>query len=354
MRTKLHKDQSGLASLVIAILIIIILSTIVTGFLQIIRHEQRRSLDRQLSSQAFYAAESGVNDAVKAINEQGFSGDKTTCQPYATGTASAPTAISGKSNMLTANGSVKYTCLLIDQSPGSIEYKSIRPAHATAFPVTSANGVPVSGITLSWRDTTAGYDKFRPVSDISFTSEAKWNSTGLLKVDIVPADTLDRNAFISNTKTYYLYPNASNGSSTGTIDYGSSNSGDIVDGQCTGTGDNAKCSVSISGLPSTSSYVRVTSMYRAVSLKVTGTTSVGSAITDFKDVQVQVDVTGQAADVTRRIQVRLPHNRTDVPDYSLSSMDTLCKRFLIVPRDPGLPNAVLPEDGDSACAVTGQ
>ena len=45
----------------------IVMSLIVLGFAQISRRNQRESLDRQLSTQAFYAAESGVNDARELI-----------------------------------------------------------------------------------------------------------------------------------------------------------------------------------------------------------------------------------------------------------------------------------------------
>src|ERR1039458_10050844 len=79
--TKIKDDQSGFASIVIASVIILVLSLITVGFAQLMQREQRSALDRQLSSQAYYAAESGINDAVSAINS-GFNVAKSTCPEY--------------------------------------------------------------------------------------------------------------------------------------------------------------------------------------------------------------------------------------------------------------------------------
>lgn len=343
MSNNMHKNQKGMASLVIAILIIIILSTLVTGFLQIIRREGRRSLDRQLSSQAFYAAESAVNDATKAINDQNFQGNKTTCAPFPAG--GGPAALSGNSNKLTADGSVSYTCLLIDQQPGSVVFKSIRTDHATSFPVQAGDGSPITSVTLTWRDTASGYDNFRPAAAKDFTTDSNWNSTGILRVDVVPADNLDRDSLITGMRSYFLYPNTHSGARPGVVSY-STQSGEIVNGQCAGVGDAANCSVIINGLSGNYSYVRVIALYRPVSLTVTAASG-ATPVTDLKNAQTQVDATGKAADVIRRIQVRLPRQDVDLPDYTLSSMDSLCKKFLV------LPDGVFSDGGsDASCNIS--
>ncbi len=77
--------QDGFASIVIAIIMVIVLSLITVGFAQLMRTEQRSALDKQLSSQAYYAAETGVNDAAKALNA-GYAGVKTNCAPLPTST----------------------------------------------------------------------------------------------------------------------------------------------------------------------------------------------------------------------------------------------------------------------------
>ena len=208
MQRNINKNESGLASIVIAVLIIIILSTLVLGFLQIIRREGRKSLDRQLSSQAFYAAESGVNDAAKAISQQNYTGNKITCAPLTSG----PPAITGPdSNVLSNTNNVKYTCLLIDQKPGSLAYKGIKTDRSTSFPIVSSDGQPITAITFKWRDTTVPSAAYRLPTDNKFTPKSSWNSVGILRVDIVPTGVLSHGSLVSAGRTYYLYPNGASG-----------------------------------------------------------------------------------------------------------------------------------------------
>ncbi len=58
---KLKQNESGLAAIAVTMIIMGIVTLIVVGFATLMRREQRQALDQQLSTQAFYAAESGVN-----------------------------------------------------------------------------------------------------------------------------------------------------------------------------------------------------------------------------------------------------------------------------------------------------
>ena len=339
MRKQLHKNEDGLASIVIAVLIIIIVSTLVLGFLQIIRREQRKSLDRQLSSQAFYAAESGVNAASKAISEQNFTGNKDTCALR----SFDPPAITTGTNILSTDGSVRYTCLLINQKPGSLTYKSIDTNHSTSFPVVASDGVRITSINFNWQDTTAGYASFRSSSDTKFSPLGSWNSVGLLRLDIVPTGTLSHSALLGAGRTYYLYPNTNSGIGPGSVDMNADQSGAIVNGHCTAAGG---CNVTVTNVPGGTYFVRVLSYYKPVALEVTAKDAT-NASKNFVEAQTLVDVTGAAADVSRRIQVTIPRQNYDISDYAIASMETLCKKFVALPP----PFSVTDEIGDPACKV---
>ena len=56
-------NEEGFASIVIALILIIVLSLLTIGFAQLARREQQTALSKQLANQAQYAAESGINDA---------------------------------------------------------------------------------------------------------------------------------------------------------------------------------------------------------------------------------------------------------------------------------------------------
>lgn len=339
MGKRLHNDQSGLASLVIAILIVIILTTMITGFLQIIGHEQRRSLDRQLGSQAFYAAESGVNDASKAISN-GYKADKTSCKPYAAASG-YPTELSGASNNLTTNTNVRYTCLLIDQTPGSLEYNPINAEHGSTFVAESVTGF-MDSLNFSWQDSS-GSTKFRTTAATTgtdFPTQGSWNSggigTGILRVDLLPinASSTSRVDIINNTRTYFFYP-SSNPAAPNTVDYLASQSGAVINGRCASSASPHYCNVTISninasnlpGITASKVYVRMRAIYNPVNVTVNAF-SLGNAVS-IRGAQILVDSTGRAADVSRRIQVRIPQQNIDLPDFTIASMDTLCKKYVL-------------------------
>ena len=111
-----NRKDSGLVSIVVAALLMVIVALITIGFARIMQREQRQALDRQLSRQALYAAESGVNDVLRAIDNgtTGYTGDsKTDCD------VSALTSIDPSDN-------IAYTCALFDKSPGELQFNVVK------------------------------------------------------------------------------------------------------------------------------------------------------------------------------------------------------------------------------------
>jgi Tfp pilus assembly protein PilX len=78
-----NSSQTGMVSIMVTMLLMLVITLIVLGFAQVSRREQIQTLDRQLSAQAFFAAESGVNDAISVIKQRLAQGlpisDKTAC-----------------------------------------------------------------------------------------------------------------------------------------------------------------------------------------------------------------------------------------------------------------------------------
>ncbi|MBP7807565.1 pilus assembly PilX N-terminal domain-containing protein, partial [Candidatus Saccharibacteria bacterium] len=108
---KITSNQAGLVSIVVTMVFLSVITLITVSFAFLMRREQRQVLDRQLSTQAFYAAESGVNDAVAALKAGTITGDIDTCgsPPYDENLSSV----------------ISYSCMLIDQSPDSLEFDPI-------------------------------------------------------------------------------------------------------------------------------------------------------------------------------------------------------------------------------------
>jgi len=316
-RLKRDKNQSGLVSIIVTMFLMIVITLIVLGFARLTRRDQRQVLDRQLSTQAFYAAESGVNDAIKVLHDSPpGSVSKSSCLP--------------DSNFPAANAildsTTSYTCLLIDPTPTSLPY-TVGTDASTVVPLNTSQ--PIKTIILSWEVTPApattsvgacpALNKLPAVSGYPSTN----CDAGVLRVDLVPVGgSFTRTSLNSSTFTALFQP-VSGGS--GTINY--PQQGAIVPANCTG-GSTPVCTASIGNLGGMNYVMRVRSMYKSNSLTISAVNAGGGAL-QLTGAQAVIDSTGKANDVLRRVvvHVKLPTNTDGVPDYAIQSKDTICKRF---------------------------
>src|SRR4051794_36665296 len=58
-----QKDESGIISLIIVAILSVVMALVAVGFAKLTDRELTQASDRELSAQAFYAAEAGINDA---------------------------------------------------------------------------------------------------------------------------------------------------------------------------------------------------------------------------------------------------------------------------------------------------
>src|SRR5688500_17746685 len=125
MRGNNKNQQSGFVAIIVTMIIMVVLILITTGFMRIIGREQRQDLDRQLSSQAFYAAETGINNAARALTDPAtpLMVDKNECGPSSTPPLSLH--FPAGSNVVDASSGIEYTCLTIDRTPRSLEYSAL-------------------------------------------------------------------------------------------------------------------------------------------------------------------------------------------------------------------------------------
>ncbi len=365
----INKNEAGVVPIIITIFIMIILGLITIGFAQLMRREQRHVLDRQLSTQAFYAAETGVNDAVKAL-AKGYALNKTSCAPDAPGAAAGDPFIAGKNKLDAATGIVQYTCLIIDPAPNTLEYGSVGTDHSTGVLVQSQGSTAISSIEVSWQgqnsDTTDTFVNrtprdFPPLTtkdpDPACTSTTCWPSqTGVLRMSLTPMNAFDRDNLIKNTYTAMLYPFP--GAGPGTTTYASGQAdpaqGQIVDGGCaavisSGAKQFRYCNAIIDGLSQKSYFLRLKSIYHASTVTITAYGG-GPPASQLRLVGAQalVDATGKANDVLRRIQVRVRTGQDfDFPEAPLDSVQSLCKRFSVWP-----PAGYQADPIDPSCDIT--
>jgi Tfp pilus assembly protein PilX len=324
----IKSKQQGIVSIMMTFVLMIVISLIVLGLAQLSRREQRQSLDTQLSSQAFYAAESGLNDAVAVLRSLAVSGaaipSKTSCAN--SGAYNFNTVID------TAND-VSYSCLTIDAAPPVIT-QTLSSA-SNAFTLNSDGGVGFATLDFKWTVPTGnnssniaacpgglGTSIFKPV--IGGTT---WTCPyGVLRVDIVPGSSAtSRNGLISGTRTGFLVPTSSGGA----VAFSSMPAaGDQYQAKCNPT----NCMVTFSGLGEAKYYVRVSELYyEGGTLSISGTTTSGSAA-NFVGTQARVDVTGKAQDVLRRIVAAVDidgTNENSNASAAIISGGSVCKRFMV-------------------------
>jgi hypothetical protein len=343
-RAQLDKNQEGFASLVIAIVLVLVLSLITVGFAQLMTREQNSALNKQLTNQAYYAAEAGVNDAAKALDE-GYSTPKTACQPLQAGDAgysdpAGPNATQyltdGNQYVGGTSSGVQYTCLLINPTPPDLEYGSIGTVGSKVVEITGvdSNGNPVAikNLFISWQDPN-GNTNFVG-SGQTFYPANQWNYPGILRASLVPLDVTNLTNMTGGEYTAFLYPNAGgspeNDSGYQTYPYGSgegTNQGVIDNGNCNTGSAPLDCNVEITGLTDANYILDMRSIYddTRVTIRAQGITG---QFLNIKNAQTMVDSTGEAQDILRRIQVRVPsRNNYAHSDYDLESMSGICKQL---------------------------
>ncbi|HXR50447.1 MAG TPA: PilX N-terminal domain-containing pilus assembly protein [Verrucomicrobiae bacterium] len=362
---KIQENEQGFASIVVALILIIVLALLTIGFAQLARREQQNALDKQLSNQAYYAAESGVNDVVDGIKKglvTEASLPMTSSKKCLTG--GQLTSLSLNRNIDTSHG-VAYTCVMVDLTPPNLEF-NIAPGNSqsSVFTPSPAPATPTIALTIQWGsgDATPAlpHDSFFPPGQTpSFTPTNAWNAAPghppVLQFSITPfsSTSFDRNALINKTFTIYTYPSKNSPgpnnpacpaapNSTTCVAYDLAQQAQIVKGRCSTTFTPAPCSVTIYGIPyvagSSDMYLlHFMDFYDDASVYFNGVDQTGASFS-FSGAQDTIDVTGQARNVLKRIQVRVPANQSSsqaalsLPSAALQA-GNICKHFQVDPTN---------------------
>ena len=323
--------QQGFVSIIVASILMVLLSLVTVGFSQFMQREQRQALDRQLSAQAFYAAETAVNDVYREIRAGNIVAEKADCD-----TSSQP--FGGVLGSDISDDTVAYSCLTIDPTPARLVYDNgaIDINSATVVPLNSESG-NFSSVDFSWSGRASRSD-LRTMScaagDVNRPENFNADEVPMLRVDLIDLSTgVTRDNLFNNARTFFLMPAANCGDTT--INYATSNAnnGNFTYIRCSGTGS-YPCSVEFTGLTSPNYVARVRSVYQSADLEITGSTPAGTA--SFVDAQIEVDATGKANDVLRRIKVNFSTTgSTDfVPAGAAHGYQGFCKQLEIYETSP--------------------
>jgi hypothetical protein len=379
MEAQVESNEQGMVSLMTVTLIAIILTIITTGFLRIIARSQRLAIDKQLSAQAYYAAETGIEDAKKAIKvhksgvvvpkiQNILNGQPDTCAPATW--PGGPTAANGE-----IGENTRYTCQLIDPTPTELEYDI--GVNESKLAIIRMPTVPASAnfttIRVTWREYT-GQGLLSPlpntsnIKDLPAASDWPLNTLAMMRLEfmtIKPTNStqspdcsgvcLSRDQFYRNDRIHFVQPRDVGTSvlnlkmcreiESPAIDSCSLDTqyNDGVEGatcsanECTVqmnlTTPNGTTIGGFSDYPigaSNISMLRIRPLYNKAHVKVEVINNNGVK-QKIANSQTVIDVTARADQVYKRVRVRVPPANNPFPDYAVNVAEDLCKLFKVTP-----------------------
>ncbi len=378
MRISRNEREQGFVSLFTVVFFMLLITIITVGFLRIMAAEERQSLDNDLNASAAAAAQSGVEDAERAILKYNAlpGSDPLKAQLQTALTSSNCNALFSSGTISAAlnlnnNGSINnqaglnqyYTCLSVNLN--TPDYIGQSSAGKSQFvPLVPQGGAQFDTMLVSWHlvSSTIGTEGDGQPSSYApgvllpqvTGGIGSWSSQGYpayLRVELYgyPNGNFNRGKIDQLTHSVFLVPNSSSNAAAvssatsinfGTVDPRGANQNKInLTGiRCTGNPPNVPigtyaCTARLTlpaGSPSTSNtyFLRITPEYGAAHFQVQLLR--GAAVVNFGGVEPIIDSTGRASDVFRRIQTRIRLDNTAVlPEYAAESANDICKTMQV-------------------------
>lgn len=382
MNTIRHRqqEQRGAVSLFIVVFTTLLMIIITVSFIQLMLKDQQQATVSDLSQSAYDSALAGVEDAKRLLllDQQcrtnnpppNVSCDDITaalgsneCNTVARilgGSATGETIV--KQDDIDDDLNQAYTCVKID--PSTDDYKgSLKINESTVIPLRSTTAF--DKVRISWfiqkdigtTSQTVNFPSTGPnkvLPPINSNGSAKWaaDNPALLRTQLMQTgDSFKLSDFdASNAHTLFLYP-AENGSTdlSFSLDARRTPSAppntppELADCKVN-FAETYACSVEIT-LPdpvngnagNRSAMLRLSALYNGAHYKIEMLSSAG-AIQPFDRVQSEVDSTGRASDVFRRVKSRVElRGDFTYPEAAVDIVGDLCKNFTVIDRDPTGP-----------------
>jgi hypothetical protein len=227
---------------------------------------------------------------------------------------------------------VKYTCVLVDLNPKTLEFGAVDPLSDNKY-LTFTTNTGLNSLTVSWTSADNNNPKFPASTSAGFMPLDGWSNKGypaVIEFSITPYNPsgFNRNSLANSNFTVFMYPSKDTGSG-GRIGYTAGSQGRVVGNACTPSTNT--CKATITGLGGTGPYylIRLVDYYDKSNISISG--QAGSV---FVNGQAMIDVTGKARDVLKRLQVRVPLNSSQtnsLPDFALEGQ-SVCKRLATAPN----------------------
>jgi Tfp pilus assembly protein PilX len=310
------KNQSGMAPIMFAIFMAIILTLMAIGFAVLSRNDQRQTLDRTLSNQANYAAESAINRIQSEYQNDINFAENNDCDGSDSGVEGV---INNLNDNIHANvQTLDITCLTWT-SKLTMLWKSNLNSTPWVVPVIPESGA-VDTLRITWSPAESPANSSPTTDEVATLTLTNGN---LPTLRIAAAST----ANVSNTSVIFINPGSSGGS--GTLAYGIG-SGSIANAKCdtSGASGDWQCTIDLAiGANWNDGRLSITSLNGSSNVSIQAL-SAGSVATLIK-AQAKVDATAKSQDVIRRLIAYVPLTKTTWQPSFVVSSDGLCKNYRV-------------------------
>lgn len=366
--------QSGAVSLFVVVFATLLMIVITLSFIQLMLKDQRQATASDLSQSAYDSAQSGVEDAKRLlllsqqclsntqagsvscvdVNAAIASNECNTVSWGLSGDMFSPpeTLIQQAEDDGAAALQQAYTCVKI---------RAITEDYKKDLNVGKTNIIPLKGVSpfdavkISWftRDDIAsttnnmavGFPSSGGNSELLRVGEWEFNYPALLRAQLMQSGssfTLADYDGEQNASTLFLYPaeTGNDRASFATVRRDGSQTPEVVDCDTSFGGTVIyACDVTID-LPAPAdgdvnnrnAYLRLSALYNGANYKIELLN--GNSVVPFDSVQPEVDSTGRANDMLRRVKSRVEFNIPFIyPEAAIDIEGDLCKSFIITNLD---------------------
>lgn len=334
-------NQQGAASILSVVIFAIIITIVVTAYIRSAIVQQSEAYNFDSSTRAFYAAESGIQDAIRAVNANS-SLTKNTCTNY----------VPDGTGVLNSELNLSYSCQLIDTTPSTIAFNVSQSQNATVKlrPIDASNYTDDYKLIVRWASSKQS-GQFKARTDVtSLPSETNWNDGGvsfhpMLRTALLYYPLNSSNALVSQKVTFLNPVSETYGRGTATINFQPSvpytadrliSNASCYDSNSSGSYDGYLCQEEISikslDLNSTGLALRVHSIYGATNVQLSLVDKNGK-LAALKGVAAQIDVTGKSGNTLRRVRQTYNLNNgveiDNLPEAAVIGGDGICKNYSI-------------------------
>lgn len=379
MRNTKSTKQRGAVSLFIVMFTALLLTVITVSFVQLMVKDQQQATYSDLSESAYDSAMAGVEDAKRAllirlecgnkttaecnrVNDAINSGQCTTLSEAFGGSATdGETAIQQNNSSSDRKLDQAYTCVKITPNTTDFLGKIDSSEMATLVPLRST--APFNTVVVKWHQREGGGAVNR-TSSTSLPAAEAWpvNRPALLRAQLING----KNSFLLSdfdtsgySDTLFLFPSSSAAGATRELPLnfaldtrrGGAQPHPVICKPMVASGDYAcEVAITIDTDPDTmipagsqTAFLNLIAFYNATDYQIELVNSKDPGPILFDGVQPEVDSTGRANDLFRRVVSRVELNNTfRYPVSALETEGNLCKNFTVTTDPSNYSNTCAP------------